>query len=74
MDTLRTPEYTVNTWTEMEKAYKIAQAKLQVWNISTQNMCKRCPKIVQNLKKCPKLHKNGQKPLIKPKVSTAVRN
>ena len=38
---------------EMEKAYKIAHAKLQVWKISTQNMCKKCPKMC-------KISKNAQ--------------
>ena len=28
--------------TEMEKPYKIAQAKLGPWKISTQNICKKC--------------------------------
>ena len=40
---------------EMEKAYKIAHAKLWVWKISTQNMCKKCPqlcKICKNSQNC----------------------
>ena len=32
------------TFAEMEKAYKITHAKLQVSKVSTQNMCKKCPK------------------------------
>ena len=49
----------------MEKAYKIAHAKLQDLKISTKNMCKKIPKIVQNQQKWPKLRervgKGGEK-------------
>ena len=50
---------------EMEKAYKIAHAKLWVWKIST----KTCAKNAQNcakLAKMPKIaHKKRQNPLMK---------
>ena len=45
------------------KAYKIAHAKLWVWKISTQNMCKKYPKsckICKIAQNCPKLHKKRQ--------------
>ena len=41
----------------MEKAKKIANAKLRVWTISTQNMCKN----TQNLLKLAKITKMLQK-------------
>ena len=47
---------------EMEKAYKIALAKLRAWQISTQNMCKKQSKLCKNEQNCKKLHTKGQKP------------
>ena len=51
---------------EMEKAYKIANAKLQVWKISTQNMRKNA----QNRAKFAKMPKIAQK---KPKTFNKMR-
>ena len=45
---------------EMEKAYKIAQAQLGAWKISTQNMCEKCSKLFKNQQKKQKLHKKGK--------------
>ena len=63
---------------EMEKAYKIAHAKLRVWKISTQNMCKKCPTSCKMSKNGQNFTKKCQKPLTKrmekPKISTAVKN
>ena len=43
--------------TEIEKVYKIAKAQLRAWKITTQNMCKKRPK----LQKPPKTPKVAQK-------------
>ena len=45
---------------EMEKAYKIAQAQLGAWKISTQNMCENCSKPFKSEQNCQKLHKKGK--------------
>ena len=42
----------------MEKAYKIALAKLSACKISTKNMCKKWAKVCKNERKCQKLQKN----------------
>ena len=62
----------------MEKAYKIAQAKLWPWKISTQNMCKKKLKISQHFVKMPKnaqkMQKTFKKRVQKQKINTAVKN
>ena len=48
----------------MEKAFKIAHAKLWVWKMCTQNMCKKCPKsckISKNAQNCTKKTKTFNK-------------
>ena len=46
--------------TEMEKTYNKARAHLGAWEISTQNMCKKCSKPFKSEQKCQKLHKKRQ--------------
>ena len=61
----------------MGKAYKIAQARLQAWKISTQNMYKKGSKSCKNEQKCQKLQQKRQKTLqnhVKKNISTAVKN
>ena len=61
---------------EMEKAYKIALAKIWVWKISTQNMCKNAQNCEKMRKKGKKLHKTKtfKKNSKNIKISTAVKN
>ena len=40
-----------------KKAYQIALAKLWVWKICTQNMCKKCLELCKNTKNCTKKQK-----------------
>ena len=64
---------------EMEKAYKIAQAKLQVLKITTKNMCGKSSKSCKTKKKSQKLLTKMLTPLKnacknKTKNSKAVKN
>ena len=63
------------TGSKMEKAYKIAHAKLWVWKISTQNMCKKCPKSCKTCKNGQNCNnKKRQKTLIKRVKKTKQKN
>ena len=44
----------------MEKAYKIANAKVQILKILHTKYLQKMPKIMQNLQKCPKLPKKRE--------------